>query len=351
MPIRKLVTIRKVLDLIPIEGADRIELAKVDGWKCVVKKNVFNVGDYGVYFEVDSFLPENDIRYEFLKKGSLRKMLIEGKGYTEGIRIRTVRLMGIESHGLLLPLKDFPELNLDTDINVDLSKKLGVIKFEQDIPAELSGDARGCIPSIIKRTDQERVQNLVDYFDLYKDLEFEETEKEDGTSTTYYYLDSHVGVCGHNWEFYENYNNIMWKNAQRYGIISTMPTLNKNVAIQGETVGEGIQKNKMVLKGQYFHVFDIYDIEKYRYMTPSERYEYINIYNYNNIFAEKLTHVPILKKNVKIFSICKNVEEIIEYSRGDTQYCKGKPREGLVFKSTELVDGRVITFKVRVLED
>lgn len=38
MSSRKLASIRKVADLLPIPKADRIEVAVVDGWKCVVKK-------------------------------------------------------------------------------------------------------------------------------------------------------------------------------------------------------------------------------------------------------------------------------------------------------------------------
>ncbi len=78
---RKLVTIRKIVELKSIENADRIELAIVDGWQCIVKKGEFTVGDYGLYFETDSFLPI-DKRFEFLRKSSFRKM---GDG-SEGFR-------------------------------------------------------------------------------------------------------------------------------------------------------------------------------------------------------------------------------------------------------------------------
>jgi RNA ligase (TIGR02306 family) len=349
MPVRKLVTIRKVLDLIPIIGADLIELAQVDGWNTVVKKGIFKIGDYGVYHEVDSFLPTIP-KYEFLRKGYSKKMLIEGKGMVEGIRVRTIKLKGIESHGLLLPMTEFPELDIHEDINIDLSERLGVIKYEEPIPAEINGDVRGGIPSIIKRTDQERIQNLLYYFDKYKGVEFEETEKEDGTSSTMYLYENHFGVCGHNWEFKENPNQTMWKLAYKHDVAHVMSMIGKEVAIQAETAGEAIQKNKMSLKGHHFHVFDIYDIEKGRYMTPDERYCYIDTFNALTT-KEPLVHVPIIKTNVKIFDICHTVKEILTYAEGDTFYCKGNRREGLVYKSVELINGKVVTFKVRIRED
>ncbi len=70
---RKLVTIRQVKEVLLIDGADKIELAKIDGWQCVVKKREFNAGDCGVYFEIDSFLPIQE-RYEFLRKSCYKKM-------------------------------------------------------------------------------------------------------------------------------------------------------------------------------------------------------------------------------------------------------------------------------------
>ena len=64
---RKLSTIRKITNIFPIENADKIECAKVDGWNTVIGKGVFNIGDYGVYFEIDSLLPITNDAYSFLK--------------------------------------------------------------------------------------------------------------------------------------------------------------------------------------------------------------------------------------------------------------------------------------------
>jgi RNA ligase (TIGR02306 family) len=343
MSIRKLVTIRKILEIIPIKDADFIELVRVDGWKSVVKKNDFKVGDYGVYFEYDSFLPIEE-RFEFLRKSCFRKMFVEGKGWIEGFRLRTIKLKNQISQGLTMPLINFPEININIDINLDLSEKLGVLKYEKPIPLEMSGDIMGEIPSIIRKTDQERIQNLIEYFEIYKNVEFEETEKEDGMSSTMYFYNNHFGVCGHNWEFKENPDQTMWKLAYKHNLKEVMRIMKAEVAIQGEIVGEGIQKNPMVLKGHYFHIFDIYDIKKGRYMLPKERCDYINIAN--TIVLIPLIHVPIINSNIKIFNICRTIEDILEYVKGDTKYCKGCKREGLVFKSTELINDNIVSFKV-----
>lgn len=342
MALRKLVTIRTISEILPIEGADIIELVRVDGWKSVVKKGQFKIGDKVVYFEIDSFLPVED-RFEFLRKNCFKKMLVNGEE-KEGFRLRTIVLKKKISQGLIMPLSNFPEFNVETDIGIDLSDKINVIKYEAPIPACISGDIKRAIPSVIKRTDQERIQNLTEYFDIYKDLEFEETEKEDGTSTTFYLYDNEFGVCGHNWEYKESEKNSMWQLAYRHKIEEAVRYMGKNVAIQGETVGEGIQANPMCLKGQHFHIFDIFDIDNGRYMLPAERYEYL--YKAETHVPEiKNIHVPIVHKAIKIFSIFDSVDKILDYVYGDTTYCKGKKREGSVFKSVELIDGRNITFK------
>ena len=69
---RKLASIQRIWNIEPIEGADRIELAHVLGWQCVVDKGQFKPMDLAVYFEVDSFLPVRP-EFEFLSAGKYRR--------------------------------------------------------------------------------------------------------------------------------------------------------------------------------------------------------------------------------------------------------------------------------------
>ena len=95
---RKLASIQRICKVLPIEGADAIEMVMVNSWKVVSKKGEFKEGDLCVYFEIDSFLPmEKD--FEFLRKSSYKKM-----GDLEGFRLKTIKLRGQVSQGLCLPL-------------------------------------------------------------------------------------------------------------------------------------------------------------------------------------------------------------------------------------------------------
>jgi RNA ligase (TIGR02306 family) len=155
---RQLVTLRKVAELRPIPNADAIECAIVDGWPVVVKKGEFQVGDTGVYFEIDSFLPASDERFAFLmNKG---KITYEGH---EGVRLRTIKLRGVVSQGLLLPVTHFRE-DIDAvlaGIHVDtLEEALGIVKYEPPIHASLAGEVEGPMPPFIRKTDQEPSHHL-----------------------------------------------------------------------------------------------------------------------------------------------------------------------------------------------
>src|SRR5215469_9891326 len=102
---RSLVTIQKVKMISSIPDSDFLETAHILGWQCVVKKGEFREGEYGIYFEVDSFLPVEP-RYEFLRNTSYRENADNGIGF----RIRTARMRGQLSQGLLLRPSLFPEL-------------------------------------------------------------------------------------------------------------------------------------------------------------------------------------------------------------------------------------------------
>ena len=118
---RKLASIQRIWKIEPIEGADRIELAHVLGWQCVVNKGQFQEMDLAVYFEGDSFLPIAP-EFEFLRASSYRKTDIMG----EGFRLRTMKFRGQISQGLLLPVRSFPAIPADSELGKDVTELLDV---------------------------------------------------------------------------------------------------------------------------------------------------------------------------------------------------------------------------------
>jgi len=323
---RKLASIRKISDLSPIDGADKIELATIDGWKVVVAKDVnHTIGDLIVYCEVDSFLPIEP-EFEFLRKTSYKKMS-DGR---EGFRLKTIRLRGQISQGLILPLSVFGDFGWTAYEGIDVTEKLGIVKYEPPIPAQLSGMVKGNFPSFLKKTDEERVQNLSKEFENYKNEEFYVTEKLDGSSVTYYVKDEVFGVCSRNLDLLEDDNNSMWKFASETGLRDRMVKLGKNLAIQGEIIGEGIQGNPYQRIGQTVKIFNGFDIDKYDYLSLEELLDLVKILDVKT--------VPILDLE---FTLPETIDELLLMAEGKSVLNLKAEREGLVIRSHD----RKISFK------
>ena len=329
---RKMVSIRKIDDIRPIDGADAIECAVVGGWTVVVKKGEFAVGDLAVYCEIDSWIPTE--LAPFLSKGKEPR---EYEG-VRGERLRTVKLRGQLSQGLLLPIEQYGPLgnpfikdtNGDTFIGEegdDISEVLGIKKWEMQVPAQLAGQVKGNFPSLIPKTDQERVQNLVKEIAAAAEsgAEFEVTEKLEGSSMTCYLIDGVFGVCSRNLDLKRDEHNTFWKVAIEEGIEEKMrnaPVGESGFAIQGELIGPGIQGNIYKLSKPEFRVFDIYRIDEGKYVNPANRLKLVEIMG--------LKHVPVLlvDKDVR----CNDVQEILTWAEGKSKLNENQEREGIVFK-------------------
>ncbi len=328
---RKLAVIERIKGIEPIAKADNLEAVIIKGWTVVVKKGEFKVGDLVVYCEIDSFLPIRE-EFEFLRASSYRKM-----GEKEGFRIKTAKLRGQLSQGIVFAISLFPELQeIDLKIETDVTEILGINKYETPIPLSLTGEVIGSFPSKIKKTDQERIQNLWDEYSIqFKEIEFEESLKLDGTSMSVYYLDGHVGVCSRNWELKESNNNSYWLTVHKLNLQDKLISLNKNLALQGELMVPGIQGNKEKLDEIKLFIFDIWDIDNQKYLSSQER---LSLIKYLDLLAIPCSYP------VKIFSECSTLEELLNRTNGKS--LNAKQKEGNVYKSLYPLDGELISFKV-----
>lgn len=321
---RKMATIRKIDALRPIEGADAIECAIVGGWTVVTKKGEYGVGDLAVYCEIDSFIPTAIAPY-LTKPGHYAK---EFEG-VEGERLRTVKLRGQLSQGLLLPYATCGKICAEGE---DVSELLGIVKYEAPVPAALAGEVKGMFPSMIPKTDQERVQNLKAELAewLAGGLHWEVTEKLEGSSMTVYMRDGEVGVCSRNLDLKPNADNSLWRAANKYNLPAKLVGIGRNIAIQGEIVGNGIQGNIYQMRDQDFLVYDIYDIDAGRYFTPGERKAFVEEHGLN--------HCPVLAYSAHLTDTLgiTNMDQILKFAEGKSVMGMiGCEREGLVFKCHE----------------
>lgn len=337
---RKLARIAQITAIKPIPNADAIECATVDnGWEVVTRKGEYAPGDIAIYCEIDSWVPHE--LAPFLTKNAAPR---EYNG-VKGERLRTVKLRGQISQGLLLPLNvdiaggpfngGYGLCVLGLKCGDDVTEVLGIQKWEAPIPADLSGEVEGAFPSFIPKTDQERCQNLHDeiFTDHYDEV-YEVTTKLDGTSCTIFHNQGTIGVCGRNWQLRETEGNTLWRCARAQGLIDGLEALKYNMALQGEVIGEGIQGNQEKLKGQHFYLYDVYDIDAKRYLSGHER-EAIVARLKEACPAIQLHHVPILGTyKVLADEEIENTDALLKFAEGPSLN-EQVQREGLVFKSCD----------------
>jgi len=242
---RKLASIQRVLNLIPIPDADAIELAQINGWQCVVRKGSFPIGSLGVYLEIDAVPPERPM-FDFLLKGQAR---------TKSFRIRTMRLRGALSQGLLMPLSDFPEV-AGLEDGTDCTELLGVTKYEPP-PPDGMGDYGGPFHPLIHKTDEIRLQSMPSLLEELRGLAYCIVEKCDGTSSTLTAdEDGTFHVYGRNHEIAES-DNIFWRATRRCNVKEALQK-NPDLALQCEVVGPGVQKNHMGLQYVELRAFNLF---------------------------------------------------------------------------------------------
>jgi RNA ligase (TIGR02306 family) len=273
---RKLATVRRVKAVRPIAGADLVEVVEVDGWQLVAKVSEFRAGDLCVYFEIDSFLPVQP-HFEFLRKACFKSV----PGMGDGFRLKTIKLRGELSQGLALPLN---LLSLPADValavGTDLTQVLGVRKYEAP-SAELLEQRPGAQPRAFKafpdflcRTDQERIQNCFASLLARKDiasLRFEVTLKLDGSSLTAFLKDGVFGVCSRNLQVLPDDSNMFWAAMRADRVEERLRHVGRNIALQGELMGPGIQRNRERVAQYTFFLFAAFDIDAQRYLLPDER--------------------------------------------------------------------------------
>lgn len=318
---RKLATIEVIQEVKNHPNADSLEIVKIRGWQVITKLGEFKPGDLCVYCEIDSVMPERP-EFEFLAP---RKY-----------RIKTTKLRGEISQGIVFPLSIIPK-GIPGNIllpGVEVTGILGVTKYEEPIPASLGGVAKGAFPSHSIRTDEERIQNLMDNFQNYHDnYTWAATEKLDGSSCTFSIYDDEFEVSSRNLrlkEHPENEKNSFWLFARTRKVEEKMREFMKShdlkaLTLQGELVGEGIQKNKYRLKGQTVRFFRVFDPVIYKFFGIYEAIEAIK--------EMELEFVPIIETDM---TLPDTIDELLAMADGRSALYD-TAREGIVFVAESLI--------------
>ena len=368
----------------PIPGYDRVEHALVGGWRVIVQKDQFKVGDPAIYFEIDSRVPSDKECFAFLEK--------------RNYKVKTLKMCKTISQGLLMHASDFGwtigdyngitcisddegVLHYATDESRFLTQKLGVTyadeednsrkapsvdkykkmemrhrklfknpvihwfmryKFGRKVMFFFFGkkkDKKNGWPVWVQKTDEERIENMP--FVLNDKNPWIATEKIDGSSTTFTmkrgkHKKKDFYVCSRNVCFdsvdkpcyYDT--NIYWEMAQKYHMFEVLSQLldvlpaAEWVTIQGETYGEGVQRNTYGLTGHDFMAFNLITSDKGRWNSCEMKEILEKGYN--------IPCVPILNDS---YILPDTVEELREYVNSQPSTINGEMKEGIVFRTSD----------------
>lgn len=330
---RQLASIQRITAIDPIEGADAIECASVLGWKVVVKKGEYAVGDLAVYFEIDSVPPDED-QYKFLWRFAEVR--------PNNFRIKTVKLRGQISQGILFPW-DVAEnavmeqmdqsdacqyLGTDWSEGDDVTELLRVAKYEVPLPRG-SADVEGQFFDGVIKTDEERVQSAEGAKRLValQGQMYYITVKCDGASMTVAMHEGKPKVASRNYRLADTPDSAYWNAARNGGLLDLVAAC-PWWAIQGELVGPGIQSNRLGLKQHECLIFNVYDRNMGMYVSFIELKE---------IAGDMM--VPLVEAG---YSFRKDQDDLLKLAEGKYAGTTNE-REGIVIRS-QVPDNR-ISFK------
>lgn len=351
---RNLVTIQTVKTVEPIQGKDRIVLASFVsvGWKVIVGVET-RPGDKMVYCEPDTVLPVRP-EFEFLRSRCYNEAF-------NGFRIKQMKMAGVMSYGLAIPLKEVPGVSERLSDGKDITTLIGAIKYDPELRQEQMESSKkkynfflrllfripafkewyfhrskAYWPKFISKTDETRVQTLQYVFnELFGKMVFI-TEKVDGQSATFALKDGVFYVCSRNLcitkerirslKRYATQQSKYLETAKLYDIAAKLRAYKKqtghDIYIQGEQIGPGIQGNKYGTSTLWFYVFNVFDITEGRYFNGNE------VRNFCHEFGFQM--VPFVYEGKFEWM---NTDELLEFAKGYSRLYPTTPREGIVIRS------------------
>lgn len=353
---RKLASIQKILKIEPIEGANNIELATILGWECIVKIGEFKVGDLCIYFEIDSRVPDHPI-FEYMRprKFHVKTIRMLKKVYSQGMALPFNILANFDSNYHLNFYKEDDDVTniIGVTLYIRNNEDEGEFGYKENMVLKyllrnkyfnkmffsiVPPRTKSCFPNFIPQTDLYRLSSHPRLLKTYNSKEFDVTEKLDGKSATFFYnhalsgkkfgfmkydITEGFGVCSKSVRRIYNDNSAYWEISELYSLDYKLRQFYKeyniNLAIQGEIIGVGIEKNRYHLKTKEFYVFKIFDIDKQVAIVGKDLQKICKILS--------LKQVPVIM-TIKILDF--TVKDFIAFSKFNSYINNKVVAEGIV---------------------
>jgi len=316
----KLASIERILEVLKHPNADALDIVKVLGYQCIVKKDQYKVNDLTVFIQPDTVLPDAEWSAFYKSKSN---------------RVRSIKLRGSWSFGIvepLLVLERYGEIKntlIQLVEGADVTDILGITKYEPPVPQDLN--AKGNLPFGLGKTDEERYQNIRDL--PYGEL-VDVTLKVDGSSMTVYckkvpeVLDYVTGITSRSLELKAECENKYTKVAKDKQLVEKLKSYcekyNVNLALRGEMYGASLQNfaaNPHAKKPLGFALFSVYNLDTLSYEGTESPHYYLKVAQELDIET-----VPTIEKDVVL------TPELIKKYDEDFSVVGGVPFEGVVIK-------------------
>jgi len=313
------------IEVLPHPNADRLDLIKIVGkaWQCIAGKGQFQSGDLAVYLPIDSVLPE-----------PLVKELGIEKNYHK--RLRSIKLRGSVSQGIVMPIK-YPEDVMVEPLHEgdDVTKMLGITRYEVPIPVHMSGIQLPDEPNFFKYTDIENYKNFPNAFNPGESVWI--SEKIHGSSFRAAKINGQLFVGSHRMNLKESEGNLYWRAAK---MLDLQNQLQDGEQVFAEIYGSGIQDLTYGKKQGEISV-SVFDFMKDK------------IYLDRNRFINTLIERGWSDFIIPFIYQGKWDQEVIGMATGNSTICPGQIREGIVVKPlverfSEPLQGRCV---IKIIND
>jgi RNA ligase (TIGR02306 family) len=313
----KLATIERIRSIVAHPNADKLDLATVSGYTCIVGREQYSVGEAVVLIQPDTLLPDEPWSLMFRKRSG---------------RVRAMKLRGEWSFGIVMPIDTFPSVASYGNVvsGTEVSALIGVTKYEPPQPQQL--DALGYPPTGLPKTDEERYQNLDGLLPYGERVDI--TLKIDGQSATYYCKlnaetgEYETGICSRSLRLKPECDNNYTRAEARYNILEKLKEYcvynGVGLAVRGEVYGAGIQassNNPHASGAVNFALFSVWNFDAHAYECPTDRHYYANLG-----YALNIPCVPCIEKDVVL------TPEIVKYYAQEIDTVDDNPFEGVVVK-------------------
>lgn len=311
-----LATIEKIVSIEPHPDPEvtRIEIVRVLGYQSVVSKGLHHVGELIGWINPDTLV----------KRANWNKFLwpkndIDGLNGGD-IRIKTVRIRGQLSEGLVVSLNNFSNINRFE--GVDISDALGVFKYEKTAIFKLQSIQKGNYPShILPKTDEPRIKNFPLVLSELNDTDIVIRLKYDGSSSLFMINNNEYQVGSRSFLLKEGDNNPWWYVSKKYNIREKLISLGVNIALNAECIGPQMNGNKLKLMDKEIAIFNAYCIDERRYLNDAEL---------ENLCLK--TDLPIARKLYSGKNVWYNIEDLQSWTN-NVKYDCGEWAEGVVVRT------------------